>query len=348
MIKDKNGYNCIHIAAQAGQTYLLLYYISLNDKFMESRDDTGRTPLLWICYRGHIDTCLSLLKEGADSNSKDSHEISCLHWAISQGHHKICKTLIEFGADINVVDSKGKRPRDWAKEKGQNWWFENHENKRNTRTIKYIWNYILPHLGYPFVLYLMAYVKPWYLSLGLLLIAIFFLSYSFKKLFPNITPQETSIYYNLHLAFLIWGFILSWRLFATAQPQRTIYVLINSILGIIATVLLRKARISDPGRLKNCISSFESRQTIIRLAELSLLNVRNYCISCRIRKPLRSKHCKICDICVAKFDHHCPWTNNCVGANNHRLFFIYLFFSLLAVGMYIMETLKCKITCFIL
>ena len=51
-----------------------------------------------------------------------------------------------------------------------------------------------------------------------------------------------------------------------------------------------------------------------------------YCTVCHIEQPLRCKHCKSCDHCVATFDHHCPWLGNCVGERTRQSFFLFLVF----------------------
>jgi ribosomal protein L40E len=45
-------------------------------------------------------------------------------------------------------------------------------------------------------------------------------------------------------------------------------------------------------------------QVIEDLADSGRLNGTNFCIECMTKKPLRSKHCRNCDRCVAKFDQY--------------------------------------------
>lgn len=64
-------------------------------------------------------------------------------------------------------------------------------------------------------------------------------------------------------------------------------------------------------------------------SELRESGRRNWCSVCRIVRPPRAGHCRICGVCVQRLDHHCVWINNCVGQANHVSFLLTLVFFLL-------------------
>ncbi|XP_049849502.1 palmitoyltransferase app-like isoform X2 [Schistocerca gregaria] len=59
------------------------------------------------------------------------------------------------------------------------------------------------------------------------------------------------------------------------------------------------------------------------------LSWRFYRLPMQILWPVRAVHCGACNSCIEKFDHHCPWIGNCIGARNYKYFIMFLFAALL-------------------
>jgi len=102
------------------------------------------------------------------------------------------------------------------------------------------------------------------------------------------------------------------------------FVLFTACLAIWA-----KACTTDPGtvtaaNVDELCKTYEWDQQIF---------VSGECKTCELVKPARSKHCSLCRKCVARFDHHCIWINNCVGVGNHR-YFLWFLFAHLAICFY--------------
>lgn len=89
---------------------------------------------------------------------------------------------------------------------------------------------------------------------------------------------------------------------------------------VLATVgAFLAAGFSDPGRVTQ-----ENLAVHLQVPFDGITNRAKDCVTCCFSRPARAKHCSICRGCIARFDHHCGWINNCVGENNLRWFLLFL------------------------
>ncbi|XP_040180663.1 palmitoyltransferase ZDHHC12 isoform X2 [Rana temporaria] len=129
---------------------------------------------------------------------------------------------------------------------------------------------------------------------------------------------------------LTWGVTLVLFLHDTDlynQENKWIYLKpLLFILTVLCSVGLYFAvSLMDPGYVLS-----DSEKTFSELAEQetstmisSTVSMRR-CGYCLLKRPMRARHCKSCNRCVRRYDHHCPWIENCVGEKNHRVFMLYL------------------------
>lgn len=61
----------------------------------------------------------------------------------------------------------------------------------------------------------------------------------------------------------------------------------------------------------------------------------SWCAKCKAPRPERAHHCSVCQQCVMRMDHHCPWVGNCVGFGNHKYFILMGAYGTLAAVIFV-------------
>ena len=96
---------------------IILPIESVAEADAKSESSTAKAPKISIhdaAAQGNNDAIKQHLSAGTDINTKDESGWTPLHWAASKVHNKTAKLLIKAGADVNVVNKDGLSPLDYA------------------------------------------------------------------------------------------------------------------------------------------------------------------------------------------------------------------------------------------
>ncbi|XP_021502679.1 palmitoyltransferase ZDHHC12 isoform X3 [Meriones unguiculatus] len=127
---------------------------------------------------------------------------------------------------------------------------------------------------------------------------------------------------------LTWGITLVLFLHDTElrqwEEQGELFLPLTFLFLVLSSLLLYLAvSLMDPGYVTTQPKPQEEPKEEQKAMVPQAIPLRR-CRYCLVLQPLRARHCRDCRRCVRRYDHHCPWMENCVGERNHPLFVAFL------------------------
>ncbi|XP_072448891.1 putative palmitoyltransferase ZDHHC13 isoform X1 [Chiloscyllium punctatum] len=340
---DREGFTCLHLAVQFQHMPIVAYLVAKGQD-VDVPDMNGQTALMMAASRilGPEPTGF-LVKLNASVNAIDKvHRNTPLHWAVMSGNVAALSVLLDAGANVELENAMGETPLGLAQQNRNPWIIrclldasvQRNRSHFMVKVLKIFEKYKL------LLLFLMAVAVIWvtgyiadmesdsWLLKGILFVSTWLV---IQLVIRRFISMQTYSYFPLAFlsASLFW-MVITWfvRYLPDLPESRFQIPFALSVTGCI--YYFYKTWTVGPGYLQ--VSEQEKNRTVVALAEADCLDPRVFCTRCLIRKPLRSKHCVVCDCCVAKYDHHCLWIATCIGALNQRYFVSFLFFLFTVVG----------------
>ncbi|KDN46635.1 ankyrin [Tilletiaria anomala UBC 951] len=365
LLKDAQGFNSLHLVTHSSAVMPLVYLLQQpafgshaesndrdalpnKDEGIDAEDAQGHTALMWAAYQGDAISVELLILHGASLYTQDHLGLSPMHWAVVKGNRLCIRQLAVAGADMSMKQNEGKTPREMAielkslpslekaladagycadgsKRRGP-------LNPRNTKVAILL----LPFFFLGLIFWTFS-ILPWYTGLLLAMAEFFCMHHIITRVLLD--PQEAefmqkSPYFLAIVSDSIAWVGIEWGVkLVRGTPGLAIWNLFFFIVFLLCSWNLLLAASMEPGYALQPQTETERRLLVEQLLEEYKLNGQNFCVICMCRRPLRSKHCKLCKRCVARHDHHCPWVSNCIGAENHRQFLVFI--ASLVVGIII-------------
>jgi ankyrin repeat protein len=107
-------------AAAAGDISKVRALIEADSTLLESKDESGCTPLSLACLRNQVVVANYLIGKGANVNTRNNWGQTPLHNAngVFGQDFDLIKRLIAVGADVNSQGNRGETPLEWAAARG--------------------------------------------------------------------------------------------------------------------------------------------------------------------------------------------------------------------------------------
>lgn len=112
-IIDEGGRTITMVALTWNSHSIVEHLLKREDIVLDKKDAADRTPLM-IGVRQGSDSIETLLKKGADPNSRDWQEKTPLIQAVLKDFQEVITALLAYGADPTLVDARGRGPLYWA------------------------------------------------------------------------------------------------------------------------------------------------------------------------------------------------------------------------------------------
>eukprot|EP00792_Barthelona_sp_PAP020_P002689 TRINITY_DN1424_c0_g1_i1.p1 TRINITY_DN1424_c0_g1~~TRINITY_DN1424_c0_g1_i1.p1 ORF type:complete len:301 (+),score=46.00 TRINITY_DN1424_c0_g1_i1:61-963(+) len=150
---------------------------------------------------------------------------------------------------------------------------------------------------------------------------------------------------DLTMTVFVWGWSLLSNVYTTftgfpfliANTTMSIIVgLVYQVIFVVGMVCYGKTVYLKPGFVPNDYSpppNILKHPKNEKVSTEASLYKATWCGKCECWRPPRAHHCSICNRCVLKMDHHCPWVDNCVGLRNEKFFYLFLIYASIHQGI---------------